>query len=127
MDPCGLKPKLADFANLTLVQLWQSSPMREHIVLGKHNISRNEENKHILHTDDWTGKYDGVHLYGSQGKKLFTQSVLNILRNSLQTVRSVSAAPGHTNCPQAKYQRSQSARNQVYTIPVHNKFDILGN
>ena len=127
VDPSGLKPKLADFANLALGQMWRDSPLRDHIILGKHNISRNEEQKNTLFTDDWTGSHDGVHMNRIQGKKVYTESVLNILRNSLHSSSSASPDSDHKNCPQANYQRRKISEKQFYTIPVNNKFHILGN
>jgi hypothetical protein len=80
VDPSGLKPKLADFTNSTLTQMWHSSAMRDRIVIGKHSLSCNEDNKVAMYRDDWSGKFDGVHLYGSHGRKTYTASVLNILK-----------------------------------------------
>jgi hypothetical protein len=75
-DPTQLKSKLAKFANTTLMQLWHSSNMKDRIIIGKHSLDYTENMFHAIYKDDWSGKFDGVHLYGSHGKGVYTRSVL---------------------------------------------------
>jgi hypothetical protein len=118
--------------------MWHSSAMRDRIVIGKHSLSCNEDNKVLMYRDDWSGRFDGIHLYGSQGKKAYSASVLNILRNVLPiTPPSSPASSSHSMCPQSKYQKKKyqtkksaprfSSSQSSYTIPLNNKFDVLGN
>ena len=128
VDPIGLKPALANFANMTLNQLWKESPLRSQIIVAAHNLlCNNDDTRKARYTDEKTKRYDGVHLYGSFGKRAYTRSVANIL---IQAVTLSVSQPGHTqvsnkddhvDCPQSRY------RQQGYSVPIQNKFDILGN
>ena len=62
VDPTGLKPKLA--------LLWHSSVMKDRIVIGKHSLDCSGEQISVRYRDDRSGRYDGVHMYGSQGKNM---------------------------------------------------------
>ena len=137
VDPTGLKPKLAKFANATLSRLWTSSAMKEKIVLGKHNMDSSGESVPAIYRDSWTGRYDGIHMYGRDGSRAYTMSVINIIQSVLPQTSSPSSSSlfSHNTCPQARYQKSQS-RNTTsghrsagpeYSVPVSNKFDLLGN
>ena len=50
VDPSGVKPKLANFANSTMSKMWHSSAMRNRIVLGKHSLSCNTDDKDSVYT-----------------------------------------------------------------------------
>jgi hypothetical protein len=130
-DPMGIKPKLAKLANSTFDDMWSRSSMKDKIIIGKHSLDRGGNNIAAMYRDSWTGKYDGVHMYSSQGKEAYTRSVLNIIKDQMFQSSSSSS---HFSCPQTQYQESQKTSNQqnqqnknVYTVPVSNQFDILGN
>ena len=77
VDPTGLKPILAKFANSTFNQLWMESPFKSRIIVAAHNIFCNGNSEEDLFTDDKSGKYDGVHMFSSSGKRAFTKKSLN--------------------------------------------------
>ena len=102
VDPVGLKPILANFANSYLLELWLDSPKKNNIFIGSHNLNSSVNVRHSRYTDDRTGRFDGVHLYGSAGKTAYTDSVLNILLSSLQVQAQASKSKDdgdHTWCP----------------------------
>ena len=147
VDPTKLKPKLALLANSTFAQLWHSSAMKDKIAIGKHNLDCSSDLIVERYKDDWSGRYDGVHLYGSQGKNVFTNSVCQILKSVIPASKSSSFSSSHFSCPQAQYQNSkkqskwqrsqgyenknQSSKNQSnknqYNVPISNQFELLGN
>ena len=136
MDPTGLKPKLAIFANSYFAQLWHSSPMKDRIVIGKHSLDCSGEQISARYRNDRSGRYDGVHMYGSQGKTAYTNSVGQIIKSVLRSSQSSSSSPLssslHSSCPQAQYQKSQKQNTSqkyedIYTVPVSNQFNVLGN
>ena len=140
-DPTGLKSKLATFANSTLTQLWQSSPMKNKIVVGKHSLDCPDDMINAWYKDDSSGRYDGVHLYGSRGRDAYTKSVLEIIKSALPTPQyktgSASSPSPHANCAQTVYQRAQKQKrvtnsahqssNNAYSVPTNNRFEVLGN
>ena len=140
-DPISLKPKLANYANNFLQKLWVESAHNEQIMVGSHNLDCSPSAQKERFTDEINRKYDGIHMFGSEGKLAYTESLINILTNTLQTSPSLSsrALPAndyHTYCPQTKHIQKQ--RKLYSTIvrgnnPVgtQNKFaplrDLLGN
>ena len=62
VDQRQLKAKLANFANDTFAQLWQSSGMKDKIIVADHNLQCSEDEIDSLYTDENTGRYDGVHM-----------------------------------------------------------------
>ena len=124
IDPISLKPSLAKFANSTFNQLWMESPFKSQIIVAAHSVFSVGETKDSILRDDTNNKYDGVHMYGPAGTKAYTKSLINILNQigapSAKKKGTSSVKSGdHANCPQAKYQR--------YSIPVNNRFKVLGN
>ena len=65
VDLTGIKAKLAIFANSTFTQLWHSSRMKDKIVVGRHNLKCKDDMINAWYKDDWSGRFDGVHMYGS--------------------------------------------------------------
>ena len=132
MDPTGLKPELAKYANRTLSQLLQSSSLKNRIMIGKHNIGADQPG--ALYRDERTGRYDGLHMYARKGYHVYTESVLHILRSCLNQNSRDSSSPSsssHRTQNQAMYQEQQraklSGKNTAYNVPVSNHFDVLGN
>ena len=77
-------------------------------------------------------------MYGTHGKDAYTRSVLDIMKAALPTQSLAFSSSFHSSCPQTQYQGAQKKkktenqknlqqRKNVYTIPVNNQFDILGN
>lgn len=129
-DPTGLKQKLAGFANTTLNNLITNSSMNKKITLGKHSMYPDAD--HGL-----SGRYDGEHMFGNQGKEEFTRSFLQIMRDALptSTPRDSYHSSYHSRCPQALYQEKQQMKAEeskyqnhfLYNIPVRNQFNLLRN
>ena len=132
MDPSGIKPKLAKYANSSLYKLWHSSLMKDKIVIGKHNIECSGEQRSLVYSDDWSGKYDGVHMYGSFGRITYSKSVSNILKDVLSTSFSDTSSV-HSTCPQTTYQMKNKNKNKptksstYNSVPLNNRFEVLGN
>ena len=122
VDPIGLKPRLAKFANSTIKQLVESSSMKDIIVVGRHQLDGGHD---AMYWDDRSGRYDGVHLYGREGKKMYTKSLIQMMKTSPSY---------HDSCPQKLYQNKKKTTSssyqpgqKIFNIPVSNQFDILGN
>ena len=81
--PTQLKSKLAKLANNTLAQLVQSSGFQNKISVGRHSLDSANYTPSKVYSDDMTGKYDGVHMYGSHGKDIYTRSVARIIKSAL--------------------------------------------
>ena len=96
--------------------------MKEKVMIGKHSLGCNDDKFQARYCDDVTGRFDGVHFYGSFGKRAFTRSVTKIVENIVGTVPN----DNHSNCPQTQYQQRFQARN-TFSVPVSNKYDVLGN
>ena len=82
--------------------------------------------------DMFSGKYDGVHLYGRTGVRDYTDSVRSIFMVSLSAdtpVQSVSRSVSgsrdddHTSCEQAQYQwrQTQNRHKNRKTVSTANK------
>ena len=135
VDPLGLKTKLAMFANSILGQLWHSSALKEKIIVGKHRLDCTDDKFEERYTDERTGWYDGVHMYGRCGLKAYTDSLIEIFKTAIPHVPFIGT-DNHssyrnnqkktTNQKKMTNQRHHFKQN-VYTVPVNNKFDILGN
>ena len=133
-DPHSVKPNLAKLANIHLGQLWLNSSLKDKIVIGRHSLESPGVGAvhYKRYQNSFTGRYDGVHLYGQRGYTDYTNSVKTILSLALPVSPQYSAAPklgkkkvkvesdNHTNCPQAQYQR-----NKYPSIQIRNRFDVL--
>ena len=141
MDPLALKTTLSMLFNNTLTSLWMESPDKKRIFIGNHNnldCSGAIKESRYRHTK--SGKYDGIHMYGSSGMKAYTLSVLNILKAAQVTS---SEYDYHNSCAQFKYQNRQNrnqarqtrtdgeqkARNNqpTFTVPTSNRFSTFEN
>ena len=130
-DPMSLKPELATYANNVFRQLWFESKLKHRIVLGKHNLDCSEETRLKRFKDTWNNNYDGVHMFGLAGRRAFTDSVLSILTASLP-LRTAGQKPRqenyHNNSPQTRHMNAQKESfGTSYSIPVQNRFNVLGN
>ena len=136
LDPLGLKPSLSLLFDNTLTNLWMESPLKERICIGNHNIECSGAIRESRYRHTKTGKYDGIHMYGSSGQKAFTLSVLNILQGAQVTS---SEHDFHLSCSQFKYQNKQHRTKQDYArksnrrnentndrfVPTHSRFTGL--
>ena len=104
VDPLTIKPVLSQLFNNTLVEEWMKFPQKEQIFIGSHNIDCTGPILAARYRHTQTGKFDGVHLYGSSGSKAYTNSMLNIL-HSAALISSEDLY--HADCPQIRYQRSK--------------------
>ena len=146
MDPLSLKPVLSELYNKTLEECLQSSQLKDRIILGTHNIDCTGSIREARYRETKSGRFDGLHLYGSSGGKAYTNSVLNILRSA----GMVDPDYDHSNCQQTRYQarnrkhmknyywendvdvrRAEFGKNLVdqqntkYVIPTQNRFASL--
>ena len=130
VDPTQLKNKLARFANNTFFQMWLNSPLKKNIILGHHRIS-GRENFHGAFRNPVTNKHDGVHYYGVNGLKIFTNSVLEILKDVIQSSQKSPKLHedlgNHQSCPQALYQRRQAAMKYQTPIHIQNRFSVFNS
>jgi hypothetical protein len=82
VDPMSLKPVLAQLFNNTLVDSWLDSKYKAKLVIGNHNLDCSGGVKEARFRYLKNRKCDGLHMYGPSGKKAYTISVLDILRNA---------------------------------------------
>ena len=140
VDPLCLKPALSQLYNNTLTEEWLQSDYKDIIVIGTHNIECAGAIKEARYRETKSGKFDGIHLYGSSGRKAYTLSVLNILKSANLTSSDYDF---HQSCAQFRYQDRQhrhsqqgafrqmkgKSRNvssqQMFSLPTANRFDGL--
>jgi hypothetical protein len=67
MDPLALKASLSLLFNNTITRLWTESPLRRRIHIGNHNIDCSGSIRESRYRHTKSGRYDGIHLYGSSG------------------------------------------------------------
>ena len=107
VDPLCIKPALAELYNNTMTEQWMNSQYKEKIIIGNHNIDCVGAIKESRYRVTKTGKYDGIHLFGSSGRKAYTNSVINIL--NLAQLTSPDYV-NHQTCPQTRYQKQYRHR-----------------
>ena len=79
-DPTSVKSALSQLYNNTITQLWLEYPDKERIIIGSHDLECYGGVRDSRYRNG--DKFDGIHMYGPSGKKAYTESVLNIVRNS---------------------------------------------
>ena len=134
VDPLALKTVLSQLFNNTLTNLWTESAFRHKIFIGTHNIECSGSIREARYRHTISGRYDGIHLYGSSGMKAYTQSVLNILKRAKVTSPEYDY---HQSCPQFVHQtrlrnQQRAPHNSSYrrpiptitsfTVPLQNRF-----
>ena len=154
-DPLSLKPALVLLFNNTLRGAWMECSLKERLVIGAHNLECSGGVHEARYRDIKTGKYDGVHLYGPSGRKAFSVSVLNILKNAGIVNGAVSGQQFYSNIVQFRYQqrkqtykagdnfeesrtygdatndkdirkqKHEAQYQQVYSVPTYNRFANL--
>ena len=108
VDPCSLKPVLSQLYNSTLEQCLLTSRHKSKIYLGTHSIDCKGAIREARYRETKSGKFDGVHLYGSSGQKAYTNSVVQILKSAGMVVPEFD----HSNCAQSRYQARKSKNVQ---------------
>ena len=131
MDPISLKSKLAKLANSTISQLWQMSPLKEKVSIECHSLeSSGAGAAHFArYQNNYTGRYDGVHLYGPTGRVDYTNSWKTIWMIAFPEQNHARAETGfgtaqketHNNCEQANYQREQHHPS----VQTKNRFSVF--
>lgn len=111
--------------------MWIKSPLKDKIFVGTHNIDCSGAIREARYKCTKSGRFDGLHFFGSTGTKAYTNSVLNIMRNA--ELVSADCLP----CPQFQYQNRNSRNSsnrqchkqtidirpkKPYTVPTHNRF-----
>ena len=81
-----------------------NSKFKENIIIGSHNIDCTGAIKEARYKETKSGKFDGIHLFGSSGQKAYTQSVLAVLKFAQLTSGDYDY---HHSCPQYRYQGVQ--------------------
>ena len=109
----GLRSQLVKIANNALTHFRLSSPCKDMIVIGQHSLeSSGAGYTHMARYQDYyTGRYDGVHLYGITGAKDYTDSVNTLLMMALSD-QETGMKEEHTDCEQAQYQRRQAMKTR---------------
>ena len=126
-DPLSLKTELAKFANSTYQQIWSESALKNKIVIAKHNLEYSENSQRDIFTNMQNNRFDGIHMYGRDGRRAYTESVLSVLMNNVPRLRP-RPAEFHKSCPQTVYKNAQKNGSVPrYTVPVQNRFNVLGN
>ena len=104
VDPLCITSALSQLFNNTITELWMNSKNKDKIAIGSQTIECTGAIKEARYRETKTGRFHGIHLLGSSGRKAYTLSVLNILRNSELTC---SDDDYHLSCAQYKYQERQ--------------------
>ena len=140
VDPLSLIPALSHLFNVTLTDLYMACSDKDKIFVGSHNIECSGAIKESRYRHTRSGKYDGIHLFGSSGQKAYTKSVLNILKSAKITDGEYEY---HFSCPQFRYQNRRSANHrnnrpgsnirkplknrmpEYFQVPTHNRFSVF--
>ena len=138
----GVKSQLVEIANSALKQLHLKSSSKDMIVIGRHSLeSSGGGSSHLARYQDYyTGRYDGVHLYGRTGTRDYTDSVNTMFLMALSDTRAElgNMEEDHTTCEQAQYQRSQAMKRtnrqsgyyryekqHTFSVPTQNRFSLF--
>jgi hypothetical protein len=97
VDPLGIKPLLAKFANATLSQLWFTSPFKNRIQIGHHKLDYLYDNVEEHFKDSHKQRFDGVHMYSYVGKRAYTDSIVQIVKKVLPS-SNLPESSAHVNC-----------------------------
>ena len=145
VDPNSIKAALSQLFNVTLVQLWLGSTLKDRLSIGTHSLECHGGIRDARYR--YGKKYDGIHMFGPSGRKSYTESVLNIIKSNGNIKNS---PPKYFRCfhqaadqnkPRDKYhcptqdtdhQKDKDVRSyanvtqsNVYTVPTANRFSTL--
>ena len=131
LDPVGIKPVLANYANNVLNQFVLDSNLKHKISIGRHSLEASDASHDDIFKNVEDGKYDGVHHYGRLGRKLISRSLMNILRKNVNTWDKPDQPHSYQpyiyhkeHCPQALYQKRQKYEA---TVKVSNRFSVFNS
>ena len=121
VDPLGIKPILAIMANNIFQQRWLDSPLKGRIFIGIHNLNCSIQLREARYTNAKTGKFDGIHMYGEDGKEATTNSIIEILKQALPSWSSKMdvSQDFHSNCPQTEYQKMNNKKSYAQATAFH--------
>jgi len=74
-----VKPALATLFNSTISELWLESDFKDRIFITEHELDCVAAIRLARFKESRTGRFGGVHFFGSSGKKALTNSVLDAL------------------------------------------------
>ena len=145
VDPNSIKAALSQLFNDTLVQLWLGSTLKDRLSIGTHSLECHGGIRDSRYRNG--KKYDGIHMFGPSGRKSYTESVLNIIKNTGNIQNSPPKyfrrfhLAADQNKPRDKYHcptqdtdhlkdndvRSYAnvTQSNVYTVPTANRFSTL--
>ena len=106
-DPTGIKSYLSEYGNRVMRDQVENSDLKNKIVIGAHNLPRKLHQN--IYGDPAVHGYDGVHLYGPDGKKLYTNSLCNILQSTI----TKNSRESHNHLP-LKAPPVESARSSYH-------------
>ena len=87
VDPINLKSKLSEYGNIVLKKELAKSDFKHKILIGAHNLPSVLQGCNYGNPDRYG--YDGIHLYGQNGKNLYTGSLCDILQQVIHSSRSL--------------------------------------
>ena len=123
-----VKSKLARLANATFNQLWLSSSLQNKIIIGRHSLESSGSGAAFSarYVNPKSGRYDGVHLYGENGCRDYTDSVRTILMLALplKPECGTTQPDDHNSCEQAKYLSKPRYQPSVKTC---NRFSVFNS
>ena len=135
-DPNGLRHKLSEYGNRVLDDIWLDKGCPKNIILGQQHLEGNPEQIIQRFGDPLESNFDGVNLRGKLAVQHYTRSFLNVLLDNLPSTK----VPDHMLFqPSSHYkQRSYASvtkpmvpqpgvEGNNYSIPVSNRYSILGN
>ena len=82
VDPMSLKPALASFYNACISELWMKSNLKHRIIMSEHDLDCVGAIRLARYKESKSGRFNGIDLLGSSGKKSLTNSVLRILEKA---------------------------------------------
>ena len=127
-----MKPELARYAKTLYQQMWFDSDVKHKIVLGKHNLDCSEQTRLDIYTNRENNQYNGIHMNNHKGKRAFTKSIISILSQHASRL-GPRPRPGHSDNLNNSNKNNQmtNPKAKVYSqsssIPVQNRFNVLGN
>ena len=80
-DPAGLKSKLSDYGNSVYREELEKCDLKDRIFIGSHSLPNDCQQN--LYGHPARSGYDGIHLYGPDGRNHFTRSLCNTLQKFL--------------------------------------------
>ena len=122
-DPTSIKANLVRIANATLGQLWLNSSFKNKIFIRRHSLeSSGTGPAHTArYVNTYTGRYDGVHLFGETARADYTNSIKSILllalpENQPTNVFGTAQNGGH-----------QKKTNYQPNVQTSNRFSVFNS